>query len=319
LDVSNKKEYLRNYTNLFPTATFVYAYKGNHSLRIKYNGYNTQPTLNQLQPLQNNNDLFNQYIGNPDLKPSFANNININHNGYNFLKEMWNYQSLNITFTNNSITNSKIFDPFTGKTITQPVNTNGNINVNLWTGVGFKLKKTKIDIEFNPNANYSRFNDIINGIKSSSKTISGGINLTVRKSIADKYDLSANNDFNYNYNTNAQTNTSNSFKTNKLSLNATFYYKKVWSIISDFEYFSREKLPGQTDNLNVNMLNLKLQKTFKNREFTLYAQVRDLLNQNTGIDRNYYGNTFSEERNQRLRRYFMIGFSWDFKNNNKKK
>lgn len=319
LDVSNKKEYLRNYTNLFPTATFVYAYKGNHSLRIKYNGYNTQPTLNQLQPLQNNNDLFNQYIGNPDLKPSFANNININHNGYNFLKEMWNYQSLNITFTNNSITNSKIFDPFTGKTITQPVNTNGNINVNLWTGVGFKLKKTKIDIEFNPNANYSRFNDIINGIKSSSKTISGGINLTVRKSIADKYDLSANNDFNYNYNTNAQTNTSNSFKTNKLSLNATFYYKKVWSIISDFEYFSREKLPGQTDNLNVNMLNLKLQKTFKNKEYTLYAQVRDLLNQNTGIDRNYYGNTFSEERNQRLRRYFMIGFSWDFKNNNKKK
>jgi hypothetical protein len=232
---------------------------------------------------------------------------------------MWNYQSLNITFTNNSITNSKIFDPFTGKTITQPVNTNGNINVNLWTGVGFKLKKTKIDIEFNPNANYSRFNDIINGIKSSSKTISGGINLTIRKSIADKYDLSANNDFNYNYNTNAQTNTSNSFKTNKLSLNATIYYKKVWSIISDFEYFSREKLPGQTDNLNVNMLNLKLQKTFKNREFTLYAQVRDLLNQNTGIDRNYYGNTFSEERNQRLKRYFMIGFSWDFKNNNKKK
>jgi hypothetical protein len=67
------------------------------------------------------------------------------------------------------------------------------------------------------------------------------------------------------------------------------------------------------------MLNLKLQKTFKNREFTLYAQVRDLLNQNTGIDRNYYGNTFSEERNQRLKRYFMIGFSWDFKNNNKKK
>ena len=319
LDVSNKKDYLRNYTNLFPTATFVYAYKGNHSLRIKYNGYNTQPTLNQLQPLQNNNDLFNQYIGNPDLKPSFANNININHNGYNFLKEMWNYQSLNVTFTNNSITNSKIFEPSTGKTKTQPVNTNGNININLWTGVGFKLKKTKIDIEFNPSANYSRFNDIINGIKSSSKTISGGINFTLRKSIADKYDLSANNDFNYNYNTNAQTNTSNSFKTNKLNFYATIYYKKVWSIISDYEYFSREKLPGQMDNLNVTLVNLKLQRTLKNKEYTIYAQVRDLLNQNTGIDRSYYGNRFSEEINQRLKRYFMIGISWDFKNKSGKK
>ncbi len=319
LDLSIGKDYSRNYINLFPTATFVYAYKGNHSLRIKYNGYNTQPTLNQLQPLKNNADIFNQYIGNPDLKPSFANNININHNGYNFLKELWNYQSLNVTFTNNAITDSKIIDPSTGSTITQPVNTNGNININLWTGVGFKIKKTKIDFEISPNGNFSSFNDLINGVSSSSKTISAGINLGLRKSMTDKYDFSINNDFNYNRNTNAQTNASNSFKTNRLTLNGTVYYKKVWSISSDYDFNAREKLAGETANLNVNLVNIKLQKTFNNKEFTVYAQARDLFNQNAGIDRSYYGNNFSEERNQRLKRYFMIGFSWDFKNKNNKK
>ena len=137
--------------------------------------------------------------------------------------------------------------------------------------------------------------------------------------MTDKYDFSINNDFNYNSNTNAQTNASNSYKTNRLSFNGTVYYKKAWSIISDYDFNAREKLAGETANLNVNLVNIKLQKTFNNKEFTVYAQARDLFNQNAGIDRSYYGNNFSEERNQRLKRYFMIGFSWDFKNKNNKK
>jgi hypothetical protein len=77
---------------------------------------------------------------------------------------------------------------------------------------------------------------------------------------------------------------------------------------------ARQNLNNQNGNLNNQLLNIQIQKTFKNNEFTFYAKVRDLLNQNIGIDRNYYGNTFTEERNQRLRRYFLLGFTWDFKN-----
>ncbi len=28
----------------------------------------------------------------------------------------------------------------------------------------------------------------------------------------------------------------------------------------------------------------------------------------------YYGNQYNETRNDRLKRYWMIGFAWDFKN-----
>ncbi|MBL0358673.1 MAG: hypothetical protein IPP72_18225 [Chitinophagaceae bacterium] len=46
--------------------------------------------------------------------------------------------------------------------------------------------------------------------------------------------------------------------------------------------------------------------------------VRDILNQNIGVDRSYYGNTTNETTNQRLKRYFMLGFAWDFKNSGSK-
>jgi hypothetical protein len=57
-----------------------------------------------------------------------------------------------------------------------------------------------------------------------------------------------------------------------------------------------------------------LQRTFKHDEFTAYFVVRDILNQNVGIDRNFYGNTYTQQINDRLKRYFMIGFTWNFKN-----
>jgi hypothetical protein len=41
--------------------------------------------------------------------------------------------------------------------------------------------------------------------------------------------------------------------------------------------------------------------------------VRDILNQNIGINSFIYENTIGEERNDRLKRYAMIGFTWNFK------
>ncbi|MEY4702423.1 MAG: hypothetical protein RIR96_320 [Bacteroidota bacterium] len=314
IDQTKDTAYLRKFINIFPTASFVYNYKSNHSLRIRYNGANTQPTIDQLQPLRNNNNIFNQYQGNPDLRPSFGHNVNFTHNGYNFLKNMWNYQSVNVYFNENAITNNRTINPITGSTTIRPINTNGNISLSSWSGMGFKTKKYELNINLNANISYSRFADVINDVVSFSNTTSGGLSAGINKSKKDKYDISINNSFSLNYNTNAQTNSANTFRSNNLTLNATVYYKKTWSLISDYEFIARQNLNNQNGNLNNHIVNIQLQKTFKNNEFTLYAKVRDLLNQNIGIDRNYYGNTFTEERNQRLRRYFLLGFTWDFKN-----
>ena len=316
LDKTINKNYVRKYTNLFPSASFVYSYKSNHSFRIKYNGYNTQPTINQLQPLRNNTNVFNQFNGNLDLKPSFANNINFTNNGYNFLKNIWNYQSLNITVNKNAITYNKIIDPISGATISTPINTNGNMNVSFWSGIGFTHKKTGVNFQISPTANVSRFVDVINNKSSYANTYSGGLSLNLNKSKKDKYDITLNNDYALSYNKNNQTINTNKFANNTLGLTTTLYYKKAWSLISEYQYFWRQKITAASSALNNQIWNIQLQRTFKNNEFTAYIKARDVLNQNIGIDRSYYGNTFTENQDQRLKRYFMIGFSWDFKNKN---
>lgn len=315
IDITLDTNYKRNFINFFPSAGLTYNYKSNYSLRINYNGNTSQPSINQLQPLRNNNDIFNQYNGNPDLKPTFTHNLNLTNNGYDFLKDRWMFQSLNINVSTNAITNNRSIDLSNGKTITTPVNTNGNMNLNLWTGMGSKFKKMEVRYSIGPTLTFNQFADFINNAKIITKTLSAGLSFSAQKSKDKKYDFSIYNDFRFNNNRTTQT---SNFSTNTFGLNGTIYFLKTWSIISDYTYNFREKIQESSPRISNHLLNSRLQKTFKKNEFTLYFAVRDILNQNIGVDMSFYGNTYNETRNDRLRRYWMLGFAWDFKNKVKK-
>ena len=84
--------------------------------------------------------------------------------------------------------------------------------------------------------------------------------------------------------------------------------------MSDIQIYSRQKTSQFDKNLNSNQWGARLQRTFKDNEFTAYISVHDILNDNIGIDRSFYSNTYTQVTNDRLKRYFMIGFEWDFKN-----
>ncbi|MBC7938113.1 MAG: outer membrane beta-barrel protein [Rhizobacter sp.] len=314
--------YQRNFTNFFPAANFTYTYKSNHSLNINYNGRTVQPTINQLQPLRNNFDPLNIYEGNPGLEQSFRHTLSINHNGYNFIKDRWSYQGLSVNLTENAITNERIINLDSGITRSRPTNTNGNISMNFWGGLGMKIKKLDLRLNFSPNLNYNRFADVINGQTVFTNTTAAGMSVSLQKSKDKKYDVSIWNNFRYNYNRGKQfnyfsqkieTNVRN-FSTNQLNVEGTVYYKKVWSIQTDYSFFYNQAASEDEQNIKYSIWNARLQRTFKNNEFTAFVMVRDILNENIGISQTFYGTQFTREINDRLKRYAMLGFRWDFKN-----
>jgi hypothetical protein len=313
-DVTFNKDYVRNYTNFYPSATATYTYKPNHNIRLYYNGNTVQPTVDQLQPLRNNNNYFNQVIGNPDLKPSFRHSLYISHNGYNFLNDIFTYQSFNANLEQNSITTNSIINLDSGKTISQAVNVNGNYSFGFYGGIGFKIKKINTRFNFGPSFQFNRYAQVINSEKSYSKTVAPGMSVYINISKEKKYDLSISDQVNYNNSTTSQNNNRIHYYTNTLGFYGTVYYKKVWSLITDYEFSFRQKTLQAANNLTTHIWNAQLQRTLRHDEFTFYFKVRDILNQNVGIDRNFYGNTYYEETNDRLKRYFMVGFTWNFKN-----
>jgi hypothetical protein len=312
-DLSLFKTTNRSFTNFSPTANLTYTYKSNHSFSVNYNGITKQPTINDLQPLRNNNDQFNQYIGNANLKPSFNNRFTINNFGYNFVKDFWSYQSLIVGIENNSIANNRTIDTANGKTITQPINTNGNVNLNFFGGVGLKFKKINTRMGVNFNTGYNRFVNFINSAKNITDNTNVGLSINLSKTKDKKYDLGLNFGPNYNVQKTSQTNAKNNFITANIGFNGTIYYKKVWSLRADYDLLSRQRT-AQAPGLTNNILGARLQRTFKKDEYTIYFAAKDILNQNIGLDRNFGDFGFTETRNDRLQRYFMLGFAWNFKN-----
>ncbi len=319
LDQSANKAYDRNFTNIFPSANFSYKYKSNSSLSIRYNGSTRQPTLDQLQPLTNNQDFFNQRLGNPDLKQSFSNSINFSQNSYNMLNETYFYQSINFRTTSNLIIYNRDINVEDAKTILKPINTNGNYSINFYSGYGFKLKKIDLNLNVSPSLNYSKSVVSINSIISDTKNLGSNLTLSLSKEKEKKYSFFISNEFSYTRNSTALNDEVRSFNTNRLGCDIGVYFSKNWKISTDYTLFTRQKTDDFQTNLTNQLWNARLQRVFKNDEITAYFLVRDLLNQNIGINRFNSQNTIGEEENDRLKRYFMLGLTWNFKNKNETK
>lgn len=314
LDHTSNKEYNRNYANLFPSASFSYNYKSNSNIRINYDGYTRQPSLEQLQPLRNNQDFFNQTLGNLDLKQSFTNNINISQNSYDFISETQLYQRVYFSTTSNSITYDRTIDPETAKSISKPINTNGNFYANYYAGYGFKIKKIDLGVHLSPSVGYNKSALSINGKMGSGKNLNSGFSVYLSKYKDKQYDFSLSNSFSFNRSSTTQNSDIKTFNTNELNLNFGVYLLEKLRLSTDYNLSTRQKTVDFQDNLTNQLWNARLQYTFKKDEFTTYFFVRDILNQNVGIRRYAYSNTIGQEQNDRLKRYAMIGLTWNFKN-----
>jgi hypothetical protein len=188
----------------------------------------------------------------------------------------------------------------------------------LYIGYGFKLKKLDLQVSLNPNINYNKSVNSINLSTNDSKTLNSGFAVYLNKSKAKKYDISLSNNFSNSRNATSQNDEIKSFNTNNLGLDIGVYYREKWKLSTDYNLFTRQKTVDFQDNLTNQLWNARLQRTFKNDEFTAYIMVNDILNQNIGIRRYAYENSITEEQNSRLKRYAMIGFTWNFKNKGEK-
>ena len=313
-DITYQKDYIRDYTNFHPSANIVYTYKPNRSIRFNYDGKTSQPSLNDLQPLRNNNDYFNQYIGNPALKPSFTHSFQISNNFYDFIKDLYAYQALNASFVDNAIVQSRTVNLDSGKTISQPLNTDGNRYLNFYSGVGFKIKKLDTRLDIGPSVSYNRNAVFINGIKSFSTSWNPSLSIGLSKLKQKKYEVNLRYSLSYNSNSTTQSDRNIHYLSNDIYFESSIFFHEVWSFFTNYQFKNQQQSGIGGHIPDVHLVNLRFQRTFKNDEFTTYIAVKDVLNQNIGVESNFYDNTYSEVTNLRLKRYFMLGFAWNFKN-----
>ncbi|OIR14229.1 hypothetical protein GALL_46910 [mine drainage metagenome] len=314
----NDSSLQRSFVNFFPTAFLRWKFSSEGSVYFNYSGYSSQPSLNQIQPIINNNDPLNIVIGNPDLKPSFVHSIYFNAWNSKVLNNQYFGIYGNLSFTQNAFSNKDSVDNL-GRKINQTVNVDGIYNYRLSFNFGKKIKFKKLDLGISPSINGSRNINFINGLQNITKTIAGGLWFRVGKSVENKFDINFRYNPNYNHsvssiNTSATTN----YWTHTFNSDVSYKFKKGWNINSDVVANFRQKINPTDINTNSIVWNASLEKRLlKKKDLYAIFTVNDILNQNIGFNRNITSNFITENTYTTVQRYFLVSLRWRFAKNRK--
>ena len=303
----------RNYTNFFPKAAFNYRVPGRQqNIRINYSGSTQQPSIEQIQPLQQNTDPLNISIGNPSLKQEFDHNINLGYNSFKVLTGSYTYLGGGMTFVQDDISRAETISSG-GQRTYQYINVNGNYNGYVYSGYGFELKKLDLRINFNLNANVSKVNNYINGVKNTSENNSFTIGTEINYDKEKKFNLSYSPSVSLNHNTaTINATTTDYFSYNQqLDGNVTLPYH--FEIGSNVDWVIRQKMTAYDINNTMFLWNAYVsKKMLKNDQLELRVYANDILNQNINFSRYGTGNVVTQQSYNTIRRYCLIQFIWNF-------
>jgi hypothetical protein len=306
----------RDYTNFAPTASVKYNFTKQANLSFNYSGRTSQPTIEQLQPLQQNTDPLNVSIGNPELKQEFSNSFNFNYHSYKPLSGVYAYAGGGGTITQNDISRSETFDD-SGRHYYEYINVNGNYNFYFWGGYGFKLKKPGVDLRLNSYLNTSHNNTYINGQKNTSDnntyTLSLDISKNWKKADKDIASISVGPGISYYDNKATISAYANSYWTSEISADAFVELPLKLQFRTEAWYYLRQQTDVFTVNNNSIRWNASLGRKFlKGDKLELKAQVSDILNQNIGYNRNSQANFITEDRYNTIRRHALFSLIYLF-------
>ena len=304
----------RHFVQWYPNANLTYSFAPQQRLSLGYYGYTTPPSLQQLQPIASNENPLNVILGNPGLKPQFANNFNLHYNDYKILTDRNIYTNFNYSFTSNDISSNLMVNDTTGKQTTQSVNVNGTWSLRGNIGYSFKWKGPDLHLNFSASAQQNNNVTIVDNITNATRSGSYSADFSFWKSKEKKYDLWT--DFNVTYTSSKSSDDPTlitHYFTYQIQPNADVYLPLNFQIHADGNFNIRQKTPIFTTNNDVFLINAWVgKKLLKNNQLLLKAAVNDLLDQNNGFNRNVSSSFITQNTYSTIKRYFMFSVVWNF-------
>lgn len=298
----------KTYYNILPRLNISYKNKNNQTIQLNYNAGVNLPSVNDLQPVQNNNNPLYQRIGNPNLEARKNHRVSINFNTFSpDNNKYWNgYFLYNLSF--DDIGNDVSY--VNGVQIVRPVNVDGNYYINTGSYFGMPLKLKGLRMGYGINLNISRATGFINAEKNITNRYNFGPNANFSYDVDDKLNTGIFISVGYNkVNNSTPTALDNKYFNFYNSTNISYELFKNFRVDAQLEYNGTAGRTGGFNN-NAFLLNAGLEKYFMERRFTLALKGFDILKQNTNIDRLVNNSRIEDVRYNNITRYFYLSLNY---------
>ncbi|WP_216848949.1 TonB-dependent receptor [Pedobacter sp. L105] len=305
----------QNFTNVIPSAVYRYRFSRTKRLVIRYRGSTVQPSISQIQPIADNTNTVSVPIGNPNLKPSFNNNLTFLYNNFDVAHSRSLFIYGNLTQTFNGFGNdSKLIDdptnPNSGKFEITPINVHGVFSGTLGTSLGVPVvKDNKLNFNIDFGGTYARGANETNDISN----ITNNLTLTNKYRLVssmDKLDMTAAIAGSFNRATySAQASSNTTYYTLNPTIDISYMFPGNFRVSTDVDYYQNTG-GGPSYDTHYTIMNAFISKQFFNNRGMFKIAVNDLLNQNQGITRTATNTAITDLRYNVLKRYYLLSFTY---------
>lgn len=302
----------RNVFNFAPNMDLRIRFSKVSQLRMTYRGRSSQPSMENLLPIEDNSNPLNITRGNPGLKPAFTHNLRFFYNTYNADKQRGIFSHVNWQMTQNSISSKREYNESTGGWTTMPENINGNWSLFGLFGINTALKNRKFTIGSFSNFNYANnVGFLSSGVESQKNTTT---NLTLNERLNgtyrnDWFEFGLNGSFSYSIEKDKLT-PSNNQEPYNFSYGATTTVSAPWgmSLSTNIANQSRRGYSDSSMNRNELIWNAQLSQSFLKGAATVSFEMYDILKQQTNITRSLTASGRSVYEYNGVNSYCMLHF-----------
>ena len=304
----------RNVFNFAPNIDFRYRFSKVSQLRFTYRGRSSQPSMENLLPIVDNSNPQNIRIGNPGLKPAFTHTMRFFYNTYDADKQRGIIAHANFSATQNSISNSRIYNEATGGWTTTPKNINGNWNAFGMFGFNTALKNKKFTINTFSNASYVNNVAYLTDSQTRVENKNTTTNLTLNERLNgtyrnDWFEFGLNGTLSYSIEKDKLT-PDNNQQPYTFSYGATTTVSMPWSMSLSTNIANQSRRGYRDASMNRNELiwNAQLSQTFLKGAATISFEMYDILRQQSNITRSLTADGRSVYEYNGVNSYCMLHF-----------
>jgi hypothetical protein len=302
----------KTFRNFLPSLYYNYEIATAKSVSFQYDTEIREPSLEELQPLVNNTDPLNIYLGNPDLEAEYRHRANLHLMIYDQFNFIHFFADLSATYTLNKITYARSIDSLFRQT-TQPINVGQDIRVQSFLNYGMPIRPLKMKFNVETRSTYNRGITFVNNIENTTDRWNHVFQLVLENRRKDIVDLQVGGELGLNRNTySVNQELDQAFVSQRYFVDVylTLGKSKKWTLDSNFDYMV---YPGDQfgSAQTIALWKASVGRSFlKNDRAELRLIGFDLLNQNQGFNRINELNFLQEERVNSLGRYVMLQFTW---------
>ena len=303
----------RSVFNFSPNLNFKYEFDKQTNLRVNYRGRTSQPSMTNLLDITDDSNPLYITKGNPGLKPSFNQGVNLNFNTFTMEHQRGMFSWAGFNTTRNSISNRVSYNADTGVRTTRPENINGNWST--WVGGGTNMSLDKNNyFTFNDFTSFSYNHDVsyldpMQYEEEKSRTNTMGLNERIGFGFRKNwFEVSVNGSMNYNHSRNSVITTGN-LDTWTFSYGTEFNlnFDNGVSVSTDLSESSRRGYSTASMNTNELLWNAQVSKSFlKGNALTVSLQWNDILQNRSNISRAVDAYQSRDSRYNAIYSYGMI-------------